>query len=61
MNNIKPSALLAGLGWISLVVLFWLIILRTVPADGWSIGGLVFFFLLALMATAVASPRKKGG
>jgi hypothetical protein len=56
----SPSALLAGLGWISLIVLFWLIILRKVPVDGWSIGGLVFFFVIALMASAVASTKKKG-
>lgn len=54
MKLIRPSVFLAAMGWISLVVLFWLIILRKVPADAWGIGGLIFFFLLGLLATAIS-------
>lgn len=58
----KPSMLLAYASWASVFVLGWLIVLRSIPTDGltWSFMGL--FFLVAVMASAVASnnPKKDG-
>lgn len=58
----KPSAVLAYAGWISVFVLGWLMLLRTVPADGltWRFFGI--FFVIAVWASAVYSgnPKKDG-
>ena len=58
----KPSAVLAYAGWISVFVLGWLIVLRTIPADKltWTFFGI--FFVVAVMASAVyaGGPKKDG-
>lgn len=60
---LKPSAVLAYAGWASVFIEGWLLLLRTIPADGlsWSFFGL--FFLVAVMASAVYSGKqnKKDG
>lgn len=58
----KPSQVLAALMWLSVIVESWLLILRAIPSDALSSGALVFFFFIALVASAVASaPPKKAG
>ena len=54
----KFSQLLALVAWASVFVEGWLILLRTIPADGltWFFFGL--FFVVAVMAGAVASPKR---
>ncbi len=54
----KFSQLLALIAWANVFVEGWLILLRTIPADGltWFFFGL--FFLVAVMAGAVATDRK---
>jgi len=57
----KPSQLLAILGWVSVFVEGWLLVLRQVPSDALSWGFFTFFFLVAIGASAIASPSKKAG
>lgn len=59
----KPSAFLAYAGWISVFVLGWLMVLRTVPADKLTWTFFAIFFMVALFASAVYSgkPNKKDG
>ena len=54
----KPSAVLAYAGWASVFIEGWLLLLRTIPADGltWTFFGL--FFFLAVMASAVSTGRQ---
>lgn len=54
----SPVHALAVLAWVSVFVLSWLLILRILPSDGLSWSFFVFFLLIALMASALASPRK---
>jgi len=53
------SQLLAVVGWISVFVLGWLIVLRLAPSDALTWAFFVIFFVVALMASAVAHGRKK--
>jgi len=55
----KPSLYLAALAWASVFVLSWLLILRSVPADGFTLSFLAAFFVTAISASAVASPKEK--
>lgn len=54
----SPSHALAILAWASVFVLSWLLILRLIPSDGLSWSFFAFFLVLALVASAIASPTK---
>lgn len=58
----KPSAILAYACWISVFVLGWLMVLRTIPADRltWTFFGI--FLVVAVFASAIysGSPKKDG-
>lgn len=58
----KPSAILAYAGWISVFVLGWLMVLRTVPADRLTWIFFWIFFVVAVLASAIysGSPKKDG-
>jgi hypothetical protein len=59
MNKDKGNAaMLAGLFWISVLAMGLSIFFRLVPSDWLSWGLVIFFFLIALFASAVASPVK---
>lgn len=58
----KPSAILAYVGWLSVFVLGWLMVLRTIPADKLTWTFFAIFFVVAVFASAVSSekPKKDG-
>lgn len=55
----KPSAVLAYAGWVSVFVEAWLLLLRTIPADGLTWTFFAIFFVVAVMASAVYSGKPK--
>ena len=55
----KPSLVLAVIGWTSVFVEGWLIILRIVPADWLSWTFFAVYFIVATMASAVYGGKKK--
>jgi len=57
--NQKPSLYLAALAWASIFALSWLLILRSIPADGLAWNFLATFVVIAILASAVASPKAK--
>lgn len=59
MNAPKPSVLLSGAAWICVFGTGMLVVARKIPSDFLTWGMFVFFFLVALMATAVSTPRVK--
>lgn len=56
----KFSQLLALVSWVSLFTEGWLLLLRAIPADGLTFFFFGFFFVVAVMAGAVATPKKDG-
>ena len=58
MKYKSPSMFLAAAGWISVLALVWMLILRLIHLDWLSAGLLIFLFIIALISSAVASePR----
>ena len=57
--KLKPSLFLAVLAWDSTFALSWLLILRSVPADGLAFSFLAAFAIVAIFASSVASPKEK--
>ena len=57
----KPSLslYLAVLAWASVFALSWLLILRSIPADGLAFSFLAAFAIVAIFASSVASPKEK--
>jgi hypothetical protein len=53
------SQLLAAIGWISVFVEGWLIVLRLIPADFLTWMFFVIFFIVAVFASAVAGGKRK--
>jgi hypothetical protein len=56
----KPSTLLAFASWASVFILTWLLVLGKLPYDGHGLGAMLFFLGMAVIASAIASPSKKG-
>ena len=56
----KPSVLLASAAWISTFALAWLLALGKLPCDGPTLSAWLFFFGIAVAASAMALPDKKG-
>ncbi len=57
----KLSTFLAAAGWISLLILTWMIVLRSVPAEPVTTGlAWVFFLLFSASASTIQSMPKKG-
>lgn len=54
----KPSQLLAFFGWVSVFVEGWFLVLRRIPSDALAWSFFAFFFIVAISASAIASPRK---
>lgn len=59
--NLSGAYLLAALAWVSTFALIWLMIFAVVELEVLNILALFFFFLVAVVATAVASPSKREG
>ena len=55
----NPSLALAVIGWSSVFVEGWLIILRIIPADWLSWAFFAVYFIVATMASAVYGGKKK--
>ena len=55
----RISDLFALLGWLSVLVLAWLLVMRRVPSDGLTWGIFIFFFLFAVVASGAASYSAK--
>ncbi len=57
----RPAVWAAGLGWINLLGLCWLVVLRQIPVD--TLTGLIWvlFFFFALVATAMTQEGKGSG
>jgi hypothetical protein len=58
MIKFGGAYMLAALAWVSTFALIWLFIFAIVPLTIGSGAALLFFFLVAVIATAVASPAK---
>jgi ABC-type transport system involved in cytochrome c biogenesis permease subunit len=56
-NNkpIKLSAFIAAVTWSSVIGLVWLLVLREIPIDGVSVTAVIFFFLVAMVASVASS------
>lgn len=61
MKTEKPSVVLAWVSWASVFIEGWLILLRIIPADRLTWIFFAVFFVVAVFASAVASPSKKDG
>jgi hypothetical protein len=59
MNNPKQAHLLAAIAWISVFFEAWLLILRRIESDWLSWIFFVFFFVVAVLASAMASARRE--
>lgn len=57
----KGSHWVAATNWISFFVLAWLLIVGRIEADAKTLFFISFFFLIALVASAVSLPTPKGG
>lgn len=55
----KLSYFLAVIHWLSAVGLLWLLALRLVERDGATMGALVYFYLVALLASGVATGKRR--
>jgi len=53
----KPSLYLAALAWLSVFILSWLLLLRTIPADSLTWYLFAMFTAIAVLASATASPK----
>jgi len=51
VKNIKPSTLLAGMAWVSLFALCWLMIMGKIEGDMMTGGFGVLFFVVAFVAS----------
>lgn len=58
MKTIRPSVLLASASWGSVFTEGWLLLTGVITASGLAWGLFILFFLVALIASAVASDRK---
>lgn len=54
----KFSQLLALVAWANVLVVSWLLILRNIPAEASTFVPYGVFVVIAVMASAVASPRR---
>ena len=54
----NPSQVLTLIMWVSVLILSWLLITRQVPSDALSWLFWVFFLVIAIFASAVASSKK---
>lgn len=57
MRKLSGARGVAALGWVSLFVEIWLLILGVIQFSGFNLFGLVFFFVVAIFASA-ASDKK---
>lgn len=51
----KPSVLLSSLSWASLFSLIWMILLKYIKPEPSAIGAMIFFFIISIISSAIAS------
>jgi hypothetical protein len=55
----NPSVLLALVGWVSLFILTWLIVVDVLPVDWIRVSAWLFFLVIGIFASAMSLDRKK--
>lgn len=53
----KPSLILSLAFWFSVLAETWILVLRLIPFDALSVAAWLFFFVVAIGASAVAAPQ----